>query len=117
MMRRSQVVGWIAVVWMLGMVLGASAQTVRHESGYGSGSVRRKFDKAAEKAGRQDWLQAPYDGPGTQVRITFDARNADLTLMTRHAFGLNHLLEEARKIIQRFNLPQTDYIVWEGTNS
>jgi Zn-dependent protease with chaperone function len=94
----------------------AEAQQVQRLS-RGAGSSRRGFDRAAKDAGVAMWPQAPYRGRGTQVRITFDPRNMDVTLMTDLSYGSERLLSDARSLVAHLGLPKADFIVWSGTET
>lgn len=112
-----KLLGVLTALFFLGFfVPRIGAQTVT-EGDLRSGSGRRRFDRAAEKQGRSDWLQDPYTTSGTQVRITFDARNADAILMTRLDFPRPQLLAEAQRIAQEMHLPQTDFITFAGSKT
>jgi Zn-dependent protease with chaperone function len=90
------------------------AQSVRHEGlPFGYGASVKRFQREAEKQGYTRW-PLPNLWNGTQVRITFDAHNADITLMTPREFGEAALLAEARRITKALDAPKTDYIVIEG---
>ncbi|HLV79997.1 MAG TPA: M48 family metalloprotease [Chthonomonadaceae bacterium] len=91
------------------------AQNVRRESPLGSSFSR--FNRAAEKQGIAGWLQPPYENPGTQVRITFDARNADVTLTTNRAYTMDRLLAQAREIARQTGLTKADYILLQGART
>jgi Zn-dependent protease with chaperone function len=95
--------------------LACHAQSVRRESQFGSS--RKAFERAAEKQGRTDFFSAPYEASGTQVRITFDARDADISLMTGRAYGQPALLERARFIADELGYPRADYILMEGSKT
>lgn len=92
------------------------AQNVRREFP-SFNSDRTRFERAAERQGRSDWLQPPYSASGTQARCTFDFENADITLTTNKRTSLDELLEKAKKIALQLNLPKTDFIIWEGEKS
>lgn len=94
--------------------MAASAQSVRRGSLTGWGLSRRRYERAAEEQGRRDWVRLREGQPGTHVVVTFDARNADVTLWTNRSFGLNQLLAEAKRIAAALSLPQTDFITVQG---
>lgn len=90
------------------------AQTVRPSSS-GYASTIRQSDKAADKQNRTDWPHIIDGDSGTQVHISFNLRNADVTLNTNRAFTTDAVLTEARQIAQRLNLPATDFITFTGS--
>ncbi len=94
----------------------ASAQNVRRRR-TSFASTRRHANTAADKLGRADWPHITDGGPGTQVHITFDLRNADVVLMTGPSFSQRRLLAEARRIAVKIGRPQADYILFDGTKS
>ncbi len=92
------------------------AQNVRwHSTSYAS--VRRQADTAAEKQGRADWPRIIDGEPGTQVHVSFDLRNADVTLMTPASFGQQRLLAEAQRIAPQIGCPRADFILFTGTKT
>jgi Zn-dependent protease with chaperone function len=93
------------------------AQEVRRGELIGANTSRRLFERAAKKQGRSDFVTSPYDGPGTQVRITFDPGNADVTLTTNREYGLTHLLSDTQTIARRLDRPRADYITVEGSKT
>ena len=93
------------------------AQEVRRGELTGANTSRRLFERAAKKQGRSDFFTSPYDGPGTQVRITFDPDNADVTLMTNREYGLTHLLSDTQTIAHRLDRPRADYLTVEGSKT
>lgn len=75
------------------------AQEVRPGDLTGFVRLRRKYEKAAEKANYHAWPLVLDGEKGTVVCITYDVSNLDATLITSKAFPLGRLTEEGRKIL------------------
>ncbi len=95
----------------------ATAQEVERGSLSGYGLSLRRFRVAAEKQGRSQWPDPRNGKPGTQALLTFDPRNADLTLATPLEFGAERLLTESRGIARTTDLPLTDFITLQGRST
>jgi Zn-dependent protease with chaperone function len=78
---------------------------------------RRRFERAAKEQSRTDFLAAPYDRPGSQVRITFDPENADIALMTTRGYTLGRILSDARTVAQGLARPRSDFITYQGSKT
>lgn len=110
---------WISAALAIGGLLlacvSASAQEVRERgSSFGYGTKIRRIDDEAEKQGRTDWPRVVDGESGTQVHISFNARNADVTFLISKDTSLNELLAEARRIAAEMQLPRADFIRYEG---
>src|SRR5207248_1584071 len=91
--------------------------SIRRGSLLDGGHDTRRFRTAAEEQHRADWPDLAVGHPGTRVQITFDARNADVTLVTNASFGLPRLLQEARQLASALSMPEADYITFQGVRT
>lgn len=101
------------VAFLLAIVVGTAgyAQNVRTNLS-NSSAAHRAFQRAAQEKERADWplKQTGRGRHGTQVRLTFDLRNADVTLVTDKSYGQESLLEVARKLTVALGYPKADFI-------
>lgn len=106
---------FISILLLLCLVSPLSAQHVRQGELNEIGLTRRKLYNAAQKQGRTDWTQC-YDGlQGTQVQLSFSAKDADATIYTPINFGQTKLLEVCRGIAVQLHKPKADYITYAST--
>lgn len=87
----------------------SAAQEVREESPAGLSSTA--YRKAAEKAGTY-WPNYKEGDTGTQVRVSFDARNADVVVVTEKSFGNERLLKVLQSLAQELDMPEGDFITY-----
>lgn len=106
----------LLLLFAVGLITPALAQEVR-PSKTGFGSMVRHGDNLADEQNRADWPRLTKDQSGTQIHISTDLRNADVTIVTVNTFGLSRLLDESRRIAEALDLPKTDFITREGTRT
>lgn len=101
------------VAFLLAIVVGTAgyAQNVRTNLS-NSSAAHRAFQRAAQEKERADWplKQTGRGRHGTQVRLTFDLWNADVTLVTDKSYGQEPLLETARKLTVALGYLKADFI-------
>ena len=97
---------------LLAITSGAQAQSVRYEEL--SGISARTGNGIAEEQNRTDWVNIREGETGTHVVLSADLRNADVTIYSNLAYGIDNLLTEARQIARKMDLPRTDFIVYRG---
>ncbi len=75
----------------------------------------RAANRIADESPISDWpdLQ-PESTSGTQVMVSGDYHNSDLTLFTYKSYGEAKLLDLARKVAASVDLPKCDYITTRG---
>lgn len=105
-----------ALFALLAGELPVRAQSVT-TSAQGYGSTIRSGDSAADKQGRAEWPRILAGESGTQVHVTFDLRNADVTLNTGRDYPLPQLLTEAKTVAGRLKLPEADFITFQGSKT
>ena len=88
----------------------SQAQKVRTDRDGLGGTLSRAYKRAAEDQIRTDWPIKSKGRPGTAVRLTFDARNADVDIITDRSYGSDRLLATERDLAQEMDLPHTDFI-------
>lgn len=93
----------------------AGAQEVRDERAVGS--VGKAFRKAAEEQNKADWPIKSLGVAGSAVRLTFDAQNADINIVTDKSYGQEHLLQTLKQLAVDLDLPQSDFIRYPDTDS
>ena len=91
----------------------AFAQSVRTESTVRR-SMYRPANAAAERAGVADWPTFEDDSDGTQVHITGDYRNADVTILTARGYGQARALALGRRLAATMGRPTADFILYDG---
>lgn len=75
-----------------------------------------KFYRAAEKQGRTDFPDV-RETKGTVVCITFDFRNADVTLATTREYGDTKMRVFGPKLTAALGRPDTDFLTFATTRS
>lgn len=93
----------------------AYSQSIRYESSSGGGIERKAYRVAAEKQGRADWpvKSLAQSKPGTQIQVTFDYRNADITFFAGKDYPNPRLLKTLQQIFPVLGYTNADYIVTE----
>lgn len=101
---------FLTILFLLFVAAFCSAQEVRDRSS-GYGSLRRLGETEAAKAGVTDWPLVNDNGRGTQVHVSFDFKDADITILACPPLPRDKMLALGRRIASRLDLPRSDFIL------
>lgn len=105
---------FIAVWVLLAISVIATAQSVR-ESPVNYGTNRRASERSADARGFASWPHLADGDNGTTVQVSFDYKNADVTLLMSPPPTLEKAMDMGRKIASAIGYPNADYIYRENS--
>ncbi len=71
----------------------------------------------SEKQGFPNWVDLLSGERGTQVHILFKVDNVDILIITPFEVSRKALLDDAKQVARKLNLPNLDFIEAEGTKT